>query len=85
MIPFALILLSTLVGILGGPFWIAMVCGVLLAVQATAERPIPSGSTMVFGQMAILSTGVISSVLLGLAASVGSFSVGLLLSGLIWA
>lgn len=83
MIPFAIILLTTALGMAGQPFWMAAVSGLLLATIAVAERRalhVPEGSTR---QLEFLTLSASASLVIAQTVSVGAFAVGRALAALL--
>ena len=83
MLPFAIILTSTVFGLTGLPLWSAVACGLVLAAAATSERMELAGRAAKLGKAEALSLATGASLLIAQAASIGSFAAGRLLSGLL--
>jgi len=82
MLAIAIISLSTIVGLLGGPIWTAVVCGLALALIAISDRASSLRRAQAISGAAVLaSMGV--SLAVAQAASIGTFAVGRLLGGLL--
>lgn len=80
---FAIILMSTLLGLFGAPLSAALVCGLLLAAYATLERaatPLRSNSARTVSAFVLAASG---SLAIGQIASIGTFATGRLIFGLL--
>lgn len=82
MLAVSVIALSTIVGLFGGPLWAAVVCGVALAMIAISDRAPTLRRAQAIGGSAVLAS-VSASLAVAQMASVGTFAVGRLLSGLL--
>jgi hypothetical protein len=84
MLAIAVIALSTVTGMSGGPAWSAVLCGLVLATIALSER-VPSlrRAQAISGANVAVSVG--ASFMLGQLASIGTFAVGRLIGGLLLA
>jgi hypothetical protein len=84
MLAMLVIALSTVIGLSGGPIWAAMTCGLALAALAISDRALSLRRTLAInGATAVAS--ISASIALAQMASVGTFAVGRLLSGLLLA
>jgi hypothetical protein len=84
MLAIAVIALSTVTGMTGGPAWSAVVCGLVLATIALSER-VPSlrRAQATGGPTVALSVG--ASFMLAQLASIGTYTVGRLIGALLLA
>ncbi|MGD9801850.1 MAG: hypothetical protein AB7E81_07050 [Hyphomicrobiaceae bacterium] len=83
MLALAVILLSTLLGLFGAPWWGAVGCGLVLATVATHERAVELRRAQSLRYGAAIGVTLGASVLLGQGTSVATYAVGRLLSGLL--
>jgi len=84
MLAIAVIALSTIIGMSGGPVWSAVVCGLVLATIALSER-VPSLRRAQAISGAAVAMSVSASFMLAQLASIGTFAVGQLIGGLLLA
>jgi hypothetical protein len=78
MLAISVIALSTVIGLCGGPIWVAMTCGLALAMIALFDRaPSLRRALAINSATAVASVG--ASIALAQMASVGTFAVGRLL------
>lgn len=84
MLAIAVIALSTVIGVSGGPAWSAVVCGLVLATIALSER-IPSLRRAQAISSTTVAVSVSGSLMLAQLASIGTFAVGRFIGGLLLA
>ncbi len=84
MLAVLVIALSSAAGLFGGPMWVAVASGLLLAMVSVTER-VPSlrGAYEISSIAIVASVG--TSVVLAQMASIGTYAVGRLLGGLLLA
>ena len=83
MLGFAIILASTLCGMMNLPFWTPLVCGACLALSAIANRSEAAGRAVWFGRSDILVLANGASILTAQLTSIGAFTAGWLLGHLL--
>ncbi len=82
MLGISVLTLSAVMGMSGKPIWAAFACGLLLAMIGLSERlPALRRAHAISGSTVAISAS--ASLLLAQMASVGTFAVGRLLSGLL--
>ncbi len=84
MLAISVMALSSATGVFGGPVWVPFAGGLLLAMIALSERA-PSLRHAYAISGSTIAAYVSASLLLAQMASVGTFAVGRLLSGLLLA
>jgi predicted cation transporter len=82
MLAIAVIALSTIIGVSGGPVWSAVVCGLVLATIALSERVPSLRRARAIGSSTV-AVSVGASLMLAQIASIGTFAVGQLLGRLL--
>jgi hypothetical protein len=83
MLAFAVISLSTLLGLFGAPWWGAIGCGLALAMVATRERAVDFRRAQNLRCGAAIGVTLAASVFIAQGASVGTYAIGRLLSELL--
>lgn len=85
MLPFALLIASTVCGLLGASLYTGMLCGLGLAAIAMAERTELFERAAAVGSVGMSPMAAMGSLLFGQCASVGTFAAGRLLGALLLA
>jgi hypothetical protein len=83
LLPFGIILASTVFGLTGLPLWTGIACGMLLVAIAAAERTTLASRAIRVGKAGTLSLAAGASLVNAQAASIGAFAIGRLLGGLL--
>jgi len=83
MLAIVTISISTLLGLLNGPFWGAICCGLLLASIAVSERRELAGRATALKRNSAFYATALGSAALAQGISMGAFVAGRLLSPLL--